>query len=312
MWRSPLDKAALRARAKLLARLRCFFSDRDVIEVDVPVVGASTVTDPYLSAISAHIGAREYYLQTSPEFFMKRLLAGGSGDIYYLGKAFRNDEVGRRHNPEFTMLEWYRVGFDEQRLIEEVLDLIRLLDPGVRPEKITYREVFVRSFGIDPHLASVVQLATLARERLDIRWDDDSKSGWLDLLFSHIIEPSLLHPTVIYDYPECQCALAKVQRDSLGERVGRRFELYWQGIELANGYWELTDAHIQQTRFDDDCAIRRKNGAVLPEHDAKLLAAMQEGLPGCAGVALGVDRLMMCLQGLSDIRQVQAFPFERL
>ncbi len=312
MWQSALDPARLRRRAALLASLRSFFADLDVCEVEVPVLGARTVTDPYLAAISCRVAGRDFYLQTSPEFFMKRLLAGGCGAIYYLGKALRADEAGRRHNLEFTLLEWYRPGFDDRQLRAELLQLLTSLAPAENATQIPYQTLFEQRVGLDPHAASAAQLRARAHATLDVDFDSDDRNIWLDLLFSHLIEPTLQDPTLVFDYPASQCALAKVVVDSGGRPVAKRFELFWRGMELANGYWELTDARIQRRRFSADLAHRQSLGAYQPQVDDKFLAALDSGMPECAGVALGVDRLFMCLEGLASIDQAMPFSMNRL
>ncbi len=312
MWQPAIDRAVLQARAKLFSDIRQFFHLRGVVEVDVPILGASTVTDPHLSAPSTQLSGRKAYLQTSPEFFMKRLLAAGSGDIYYLGKAVRDDESGRRHNPEFTLLEWYREGFDDGALMDEVLALFTALSAGVMGHKKSYRALFAAEFGFDPHEASDQSLREAVGRITDMGDGELDRNSCLDLLFSYRVEPKLGELTCVYDYPASQCALAKIDKDTHGVLVAKRFEIYWQGIELANGYWELTDAQEQRARFEADCAVRRSMARPVPELDGKLLAAMDAGLPECAGVALGVDRLMMCLLHQEDIAGTMPFPFARL
>lgn len=315
MWQSSVDRQVIVSRGQLLSDIRAFFAARQVIEVDVPLLGRSTVTDVHLSAPVTQISGHDYYLQTSPEFFMKRLLAGGSGSIYYLGKAVRNDESGPRHNPEFTMLEWYREGFSDIELMDEVEALFRQLSivEGVESvSRISYREAFESYVGVDPHVASADELASVAKSHLDISWDESDKNTWLDLLFSHLVEPKLQQLTFVYDYPACQCALAKVATDDRGVEVAKRFEVFWKGLELANGYWELTDSEVQRKRFEQDLGVRRQNGLPLPEIDKNFMLAMESGLPECAGIALGVDRLLMGLMGVKSIDDVMTFPLARL
>ncbi|MFL0805401.1 MAG: EF-P lysine aminoacylase GenX [Agarilytica sp.] len=312
MWQPGATLPTLQRRAALLANLRRFFFDKKVLEVDVPLLGASTVTDVHLSAPSATIARQTHYLQTSPEFFMKRLLAAGSGDVYYLGKAVRDDEVGRYHNPEFTMLEWYRLGYSDARLIDEVCELFRFLSIAESCRRISYRSLFLDYYSVDPHLASAKDLEKIARSHMEFSWEEDAKSTWLDLLFSHGIEPNLQALTVVYDYPECQSALAKVSEDETGTTVAKRFEVFWRGIELANGYWELTDADLQRARFEDDLSTRKVLGMAQPEIDEKLMAAMKAGLPECAGIALGVDRLLLALTEQESLDEVMPFSGVRL
>ncbi len=297
----------LKKRAQILSQLRAFFHARNVMEADVPLLGRATVTDPYLQALQAEVGGSVMYLQTSPEFFLKRMLAAGSGSIYYLGPAFRQDETGRQHRPEFTMLEWYRTGLDDRQLAQEVLDLIAVFAPEQPTAKVAYGELFLHHLHVCPYRATAQELAVLARRRLDFQGDLQHKSAWLDLLFSHAVQPHLLAPTIVHDYPAEQCALARLAHNEQGQTVARRFELYWAGMELANGYWELTHRAEQQRRFERDQAQRRELGLPVPDHDEALLAALEAGLPPCSGVALGVDRLIMCLLGEHDIAAVRPF-----
>lgn len=297
----------LKMRARLFAQLRAFFKDREVFEVDVPALGETGVTDVHLEPLICKTGDRLLYLQTSPEFYMKRLLAAGSGSIYYLGKAFRAEESGRHHRLEFTMLEWYRTGFDDRLLVDELVDLLQWLTPDLEVDRTTYAGLFEKTFGVCPHAAKADELRQLARQYLDFQAELDGTGGWLDLLFSHVIQPALERPTVVFDYPAVQCALAKVVPNSSGTMVARRFELFWQGMELANGYWELTDAIEQERRFQTDLELRACLQRRVSPYDRKLLSALQHGLPPCSGVALGVDRLMMCLSRRTDIASVMAF-----
>ena len=311
-WQPSASVDALRARAQLYRHLRQFFAERDLLEVEVPLLATAASTDPHIDSILADCGGRQTYLQTSPEFAMKRLLASGSGAIYSIGKAFRNAESGRKHNPEFTLLEWYRPGFDDHALMDEVAALLGSVLPLADVEKLSYRAVFERHLGIDPHLASVAQLQRLAQAAAQIDWEDDDRDTWLDVLMTHVIEPKLgAGLTLIYDYPESQTALAKVCVDEQGQAVARRFEAYVGGMELANGYWELTDSEEQARRFAADLQTRQRLG--LPEYqtDRRLVAALAAGMPDCAGVALGVDRLLMLASGAASIGEVIAFPFER-
>lgn len=297
----------LQQRAHLFAQVRAFFKEREVLEVDVPVLGEAAVTDVHLEPLICTAGDQLLYLQTSPEFYMKRLLAAGSGSIYYLGKAFRAEECGRHHRREFTMLEWYRTNFDDRQLATEIVDLLQWLMPGVATDQTTYGGLFEQAFGTCPHTATAAELRDLARQHVDFQGELESTSDWLDLLFSHVIQPTLERPTVVFDYPSVQCALAKVTPDAAGKRVARRFELFWQRLELANGYWELTDATEQEQRFKADLELRTSLQRRVSPYDRKLLAALRHGLPPCSGVALGVDRLMMCLLQHPDIANVMTF-----
>lgn len=274
----------------------------------MPVLGRSTVTDPNLEPLEVR-SKPATYLQTSPEFFMKRLLAAGTGSIFYLGKAFRAEEKGRRHRAEFTMLEWYRTGFDDTRLIAEVTDLFQSLSPGLEVAVVPYRELFEAWVGTDPHLATAETLAVIAGDKLDVHWPDNNINTWFDLLFSHLVEPAMAPDrlTIVTDYPASQCALAKVAHNAVGQPVAKRFEVYWKGMELANGYWELTDVEEQRRRFGSDNITRQISGKKHVEIDAMFLDALEHGLPECSGIALGVDRLLMCLLDKTDIEDVLYF-----
>lgn len=313
-------RAALDLRVRLYALIREFFAARGVLEVETPILSAGANTEPNIASFStrfsghADSGPRERWLRTSSEFAQKRLLAAGVGDNYELGRVFRDGEAGRRHNPEFTMLEWYRVGWDHRRLFDECIELVQaasaLTGRVAQVRKSSYRDLFHDALGLDPFAASEANL----RDALgDVRVDVTglSRDDWLDLLLTHRIQPNLPGDriTVVFDYPASQCALAKI-RDG-DPPVAERFELYAGTQELANGYHELTDAAEQRARFVRDNARRRERG--LPElpPDENFLAALATGLPDCAGVALGVERLLMAVLGTDDIRDVLAFDFAR-
>lgn len=312
---------ALRLRAKLYALIRAFFAERAVLEVDTPVLGQGASTDANIDSFDtgfsgpAGAGSRRRFLRTSPEFWHKRLLAQGLGDCYELGKVFRNGEFGRRHNPEFTLLEWYRVGWDMQRLMAEVEALVRaafaFAGRSAGPaERLSYRELFMRHLATDPLTASDDELRRLATgvwvdvARLD-------RDGVLDVLMTHRIEPALPPHgmTFVYEYPASQAALARVRRDLDGELVAERFELYVGQLELANGFNELADPMEQLGRFEADNRLRIARGGEALPIDRNLLAALEDGLPQCSGVALGVDRLLMAMLEAEDLREVLAFPF---
>jgi lysyl-tRNA synthetase class 2 len=313
LWKPGASLKTLQARAELYQQIRTYFSDRQVMEVDVPVLASAAGTDPHIELIPASACQSQHYLQSSPEFFMKRLLAAGSGDIYSLGKAFRNEEHGHRHNPEFTMLEWYRQGLDDHQLAQEVCELISATTGVQHTHFYSYRQLFEDKLGINPHQADSKELQQLARQHIDIDWQDDDKDIWLDLLMTHIVEPALPDGiTVIFDYPASQAALARTDTSDQGDGIARRFEIYIDGMELANGYWELTDASEQAERFQQD--LNKRHTMTLPELpiDQHFLAALQSGLPDCSGVALGVDRLLMAKCQLKDMDQAQSFSFKRI
>lgn len=314
-WKPVTSQAILAQRAKILADIRQFFLERGVLEVETPLVGKYSVTDPFMKAITTDnpVGSEDrYYLQTSPEYAMKRMLADGFGAIFQICKAFRQGEHGSRHNPEFTLLEWYRPGFDHLDLMAELARLLEKLMPGTICTNISYHDLFQQHFNINPHRVDCSVLETIAREHIDLQMDSDNRDDWLNLIISEIIEPQLGrdHPQIIFDYPASQAALAKTKIDSNGDLVAERFELYSKGLELANGYHELTDAKEQRRRFDNDNTIRRKLNKCELEIDQALLDAMEDGLPECAGVALGIDRLIMWILGLQDINQVMSFSIE--
>ncbi|MEX1032308.1 MAG: EF-P lysine aminoacylase EpmA [Cellvibrionaceae bacterium] len=311
-WRPSTTTAVLHARADLYRRIRGFFAARDYLEVDPPLLGRGGTTDPAIESFRTEHAGRDYYLQTSPEFFMKRLLAAGSGPIYALSKVFRQDEEGRHHNPEFTLLEWYRPGFDDHALMVEVGEFLgEILDAPI--QKFTYRQVFSNVLQIDPHIARLDQLKDCARKQLSVTWDDNNRDVWLDLLFSHLIQPKLGKViTFIHDYPASQAALAKITEDDTGQKIARRFEVFFNGVELANGYWELTDAKEQAQRFAADNEHRRASQQPPVAVDTKLIEALESGLPDCAGVALGVDRLLMLATDADKIEDVVVFPWSRL
>lgn len=322
-WQPSADWATLHLRAELLARIRSFFAARGVLEVETPMLSAAASTDPNLASFSTVYSGpgprhgRTLYLHTSPEFPMKRLLAAGSGCIYQIARAFRDGEAGRRHNPEFTLLEWYRIGFDHHRLMDEVAELVMELLAGrlplAEPERLSYRATFQRHLNLDPHRATVAELAACAeRQQVPIPpgMPADRTDPWLDLLLTHRLEPHLGpgRLTFVYDYPASQAALARLRP---GEPpVGERFELYLNGVELANGFHELGDAGEQRRRFEQENAVRRALGLPSMPVDENLLAALDAGLPDCAGVALGFDRLVMLAAGKPSIQDAIAFPIE--
>jgi len=318
-WRPSATAATLRARARMLADLRAFFAERDVLEVETPILSAAANPDPAIEPLSLDAdltgaGRRRWFLQTSPEFPMKRLLAAGSGPIYQVAKVFRADERGRRHHPEFSMLEWYRPGFDLDGLMEEVAALVRRLlgCPELPVERITYRALFETGLGIDPFAAEPAELKGLADARGMAGADalELDPDGWLDLLLTHHLEADLGRErlTFVHDYPPSQAALARIGPGD--PPVARRFELYLDGMELANGFDELTDSAEQQRRFVADGARRAERGQPPLPADQYLLDAIAAGLPACAGVALGLDRLLMASLGADHIDQVLAFPVE--
>ncbi len=319
-WQPSAGLDALRTRAQLLAILREFFASRDVLEVETPLLCSGTVTDPSLTPITS--GMR--WLQTSPEYLMKRLLAAGSGPIYQVCKAFRAAEAGSRHNPEFTLLEWYRPGFDLTAIMAETTELVELVLGQQSVKTIGYRQLFIDHLDIDPFTASDAALARCAREHVEYSAEQEPRDTWLDLLMSHVIEPSLRGITLVHSYPASQAALARVVSvlDTEAEKTGRpnaeteiacglRFELYVNDVELANGYQELSEASEQRQRFQRDNAILEARGDKARPVDERLLAALAAGLPDCSGVALGLDRLLMLKLGARNLADVLSFDWSR-
>ncbi|GGY75591.1 EF-P lysine aminoacylase EpmA [Marinobacter zhanjiangensis] len=319
-WQPTASRQILKSRAQQLGWVRGFFAQRGVLEVETPVLGQCGVTDVNIDSIAAspmavagQHGGRGW-LQSSPEYHMKRLLAAGSGSIYQVSQVFRDGERGRRHNPEFSLLEWYRPGFDDQQLMAEVAELVCGWLDLPQPHRIGYRQLLRDHAGIDPFEASITDLRKACRPLVG---DGDlleslDRDGCLNLLMSFRVEPALGfdRPVFVTRYPASQAALARVSRED-GHAVAHRFELYVRGIELCNGYWELTDPQEQRRRFHDDNARRRGLGKTEMPVDERFLAALESGLPDCAGVALGLDRLLMLKCGADEISEVLAFPAER-
>lgn len=321
-WHPSASLDVLKLRARLLAHIREFFSQRGVLEVETPALSQAAATDPHLHSLSTQYagpgGPATLYLHTSPEFPMKRLLAAGSGSIYQICKVFRDGEVGRRHNPEFTLLEWYRVDFDHHQLMNEVATLVTdILTPEhtlAEMEKINYRDAFRRHANIDPFTTETSTFAACARDhgiQLAESFAHSDLDSWRDLVLTHVIEPKLGRGRLsfLYDYPASQAALARVRPGD--PPLASRFELYVEGIELANGFHELAEAAEQTTRFARDNETRRAAGRPPMPPDQRLLAGLAQGLPDCAGVALGLDRLVMIAAGMNAIGDVIAFPLDR-
>ncbi|MDF2154739.1 elongation factor P--(R)-beta-lysine ligase [Vibrio sp. CAU 1672] len=316
-WRPTASIEQLRQRAGLIGQIRHFFAERNVLEVDTPAMSHATVTDVHLHTFQTefvgpgYADGRKLYFMTSPEFHMKRLLAAGSGSIYQINKAFRNEENGRYHNPEFTMLEWYRVGFDHHQLMDEMDVLLQLVLGCTAAERMTYQQAFINVLGVCPLEGSMEELKLVAGQLglSDIAEPEQDRDTLLQLLFSVGVENKIGQqvPAFVYDFPASQAALAKL--NSQDPRVADRFEVYFKGIELANGFHELDNPAEQLARFEQDNAKRVEMGLAPQPIDRHLIAALEAGLPECAGVALGVDRLIMLALGCDHIDQVTAFPF---
>jgi lysyl-tRNA synthetase class 2 len=327
-WMPGASLELLKKRAWMLDRIRQFFKTRHVLEVETPIMSRAGNTDPHLESFFTQFrgpgspDGRTMYLQTSPEFAMKRLLASGSGDIFQVCKVFRNEEKGRLHNPEFTMLEWYRLGFDHHALMDEINDLLvflGLLEDSEVVTKITYSALFEEIVGINPNEVSVAELYSCARQHqlgipdsmaANIR-DESERNDWLDLIMTQAIEPVLRERgfVFVFDFPASQASLARISEGSTP--VAERFELFANGVELANGFHELTDPEEQKSRFHNEVAIRSKLGLMPVAMDQQLLAALQHGLPDCSGVAVGLDRMLMCLANKHDISAVLAFDHDQ-
>ena len=320
LWRSDATIDLLKQRARVLSRIRRFFEDRDVLEVETPLLYRCGSCDPFLKSWRAYVDGDEentaYYLQTSPEYAMKRLLASGSGSIYQMSKVFRGDEQGRYHNPEFTLLEWYRVGWTYKQLMVEVAELIQLFLPDMPRTEYGYRDLFLEYLSVDPWQVSaetLQQVASVHGVTIPESVDAHDKDMWLMWLLATLIEPQWLNKGLVfvYDYPPTQANLAELGDTPYGQ-VAKRFEVYINGIELANGFQELQDAQQQRQRFIADNEKRQRLGLPQVAMDEHLLAALSAGLPACAGVALGIDRLLLSLFGVDELAQVLAFSFVRI
>lgn len=311
-WQPSATIETLRKRASALATIRQFFNSRNYLEVETPIMARYGVSDVFLSNIKATFREQVYSLQTSPEYHMKRLLAAGSGPIFQLSRVFRDDELGRWHNPEFTMLEWYQLDIDHHQLMDEVNALLQTI-LSCRPMiKKTYQQVFIEACNLDPFNADTNQYKhVLKRFDLGNVFGDEptSHDTYLFLLMSHVVEPALATagaPVAVYDFPPSQAALAQINNS-----VAQRFEVYYQGVELANGFHELTDVNAQELRFMQDAATREHMGLPFVEADLYLLDALHQGLPACSGVALGIDRLLALAFNYSSITPTLSFDFSR-
>ena len=319
-WKPACDLNALRSRAQMLATIRHFFQQRSVLEVETPLLCSATGTDPQLDFFSSIYHAapnnKEMFLQTSPEFAMKRLLSAGSGSIFQICKAFRNSELGRFHNPEFSILEWYRIDFSLDQLMDEVAELIVELlgNQFYQVDKQSYSKVFKRHTGLNPLVFCQKTYADYALNN-DIK-DAVSLCGndhamWLDFIFSYKVQPALEDKALcmVYGYPAIQSSLARININN--PLVSDRFEVFIKGIEIGNGFFELSDAVEQEHRFDQENKSRQRKGIRRVDKDKKFLDALHSGLPDCSGVALGLDRLLMGITQAYSLDDVIAFPFDR-
>ena len=320
-FRPTASVEMLRRRSELTMAIHSFFQGQDFVHVETPLVSCDTVVDQHIEPVpilrSSFTGSalddRPMWLQTSPEFAMKRLLASGMDSIYQICKAFRQGEQGARHNPEFTMLEWYRCGDGLQEGMQLLSEFAAAILKRPQSEMVSYQDAFLKHAQIDPFTQSDKELAELCRSKIKIAErfsEEQARDFWLDLILVHLVEPHLGFnaPTIIYDWPASQSALAIVRADQ--PPVAERFELYVDGVELANGYHELLDSdellkrneHVNRQRLAD-------GNAALPE-ESRLLNAMRAGMPACAGVAVGLDRLLMVMTGAESITDVMAFGFD--
>lgn len=314
-WQPTTNLEALKLRAGLLQKIRAFFAERQVLEVETPLLSHGTITDPNILSFITSYGLNKpvnLYLQTSPEFAMKRLLSSGSGSIYQICKAFRHEDFGSQHNPEFTILEWYRLDFDHHALMQDMDEFLQYTANTKPAEKLSYQEAFKKYLNIDPLAASLTELISCARQNGLNDIDDLDRDGWLNILMSTFIEPNLglkNKPTIIYDYPSSQAALARISTSN--PAVAERFEVYIDGIELANGFHELANAKEQRQRFVNDLFKRKQLNIPEVAIDENFLAALAHDFPDCAGVALGIDRLLMIIAKTKNIADVIAFPISR-
>lgn len=303
-------------RAEFLRAIREYFYQKNIVEVDTPILSQFGNPDPaLLNFVATYHGPgklhqKPLFLITSPEYHMKRLLAAGVEDCYYLGKVFRDGELSSRHNPEFTMLEWYRLGFSLETLMDEIILLVQMLtEKNLAVEFYTYREAFETFLEVNPFEATLDDLlALIKKHNIDLGFTPKDRDEAFDLIVSFLIEPAFDPEklTLLYHYPASQASLAKIVTDDAGNLVGKRFELYWKGLELANGYEELTDSHEQRIRFENENRSREEAGYRAVPIDEKMLEVLDD-LPYCSGVAMGVDRLMMALWGKSKIEEVVPF-----
>jgi lysyl-tRNA synthetase class 2 len=307
----------LRARAALMASVRGFFAERDVLEVETPVVVGAPNADPHIASLCTNVNlagsVSRAYLRTSPEHAMKRLLAAHGAPIYQMGKVFRDAEASARHNPEFTLLEWYRPGWDHEALMDEVEALVRLAIPGLVTCSMSYREAFVRWANLDPWDASEADIyAACVKHGGRLPASELDRDVCLDMLLTVAVIPGLAKEeqgVFLHGYPASQAGLARMM--PADDTTAARFELFINGVELANGYWELTDPEEQRRRFEHERARRNVAGDAEFPLDEHLLAALSAGLPDCAGVAMGIDRLLMLMTHSASIDDVLTFPYAR-
>ena len=325
-WRTQADSKVLLERALMLKNIRAFFDEKNVFEVETPLLSHSSTTDPHLDSLQSKFRNDLCFLNTSPEYAMKRLLASWRKPIFQICKAFRDDELGVNHNPEFTLLEWYRPGYDMEQLMAELADLVSILCSawgrgGVskKPdfEMISYQQAFEDYVGINPHRATIPECHQAALvHNIEIPQGmgagDDNLNDWMDWLLTQLVLPQFQENsfTFLYDYPAAQCSLAKIATNDQQFLVAKRFELFFGEIELANGFHELTDAEEQLQRFKIENQVRRRDGKKRGVIDTRFIAALDYGLPECSGVAMGLDRLLMVLTETKHIERVISFSWQ--
>lgn len=319
-WQPGAVKTMRFKRAQMLKSVRAFFDVRDVLEVETPLLSRYSVTDPHLESLASEFRGQKYFLNTSPEYAMKRLLVDDPQAIYQICKAFRDDERGRYHNPEFTMLEWYQPGYGMRQLMDELAALIEVLlvDSKIQFEYVSFQQAFEVALGFNPHHVTSEQCYQIAIDfKVDIPQgltSDDNVNHWLDWLLTQKVLPAFAPGvfTFLYDYPTAQCALAKIELNAQRIPVAKRFELFFGEIELANGFYELTDADEQLSRFEKENQQRKQGGNTVTNIDKNFIAALAHGLPDCSGVAVGLDRLLMVLTQAESIDQVLSFPWNKI
>lgn len=322
-WRTEVSNDIMLERALMLKNIRTFFDEHDVLEVETPLLSLYSTTDPHLLSLQSRFRDQLCYLNTSPEYAMKRLLAGWKKPIYQICKAFRDDELGPNHNPEFTMLEWYQPDYDAEQLMTQLAELVTSLCQlsknsavtKVQFESLSYQQAFVDFVGINPHQTTSAECYQVAKlNNIEIPQGlglTDEVNNWLDWLLTQQVLPAFNTEvfTFLYDYPASQCALAKVAKNTQQTPVAKRFELFFGEIELANGFHELTDADEQLQRFRQENEARKRAGLSCGHIDENFIAALRSGLPECSGVAVGLDRLLMVLVKAMHIKQVVSFPW---
>lgn len=317
-WKPGASIKTLRQRADLIKQIRVFFEERNALEVETPSISRFPAVDLHLDSFSVkgNVDSKPSYLITSPEYHMKRLLAAGSGSIFQICKAFRCDESGSRHNPEFTILEWYREGWDHWQLMEEIDSLLQLILKTTPATYLSYKEAFKTQLGIDPLSFSAKDFEGICRNKkanppTDLLESSADRDEQLNYLMGLFIEPELgkHSPVFLHDYPASQANLARLYEEKPGYAM--RFEVYYRGIELGNGFCELTDPDIQKKRFEEENQARLAMGKDALSIDHHFMNALKAGMPECAGVAMGVDRMLMLALGIESLDGIVAFSWPR-